>query len=97
LHDTNVGKDDQQHESSCCGNEQKWVVSNATTINGDVANEPLYGHQWYQKGPSGKRITPGNPNFADMSWVRMQPTMTQAEGNKLGEGKNNNQPSMGAV
>jgi hypothetical protein len=45
---------------------QKWVVGNATPINGDIANKPLSGCQWYQKGPSGKRIAPGNPDFADM-------------------------------
>ncbi len=45
---------------------QKWVVGNATAINGDIANEPLSGQQWYQKGPSGKIIAPGNPYFADM-------------------------------
>ena len=37
------------------------------TITGNVANEPMSDRQWYQKGPSGERIAPGNPNFADMS------------------------------
>ncbi len=45
---------------------QKWVVGNASTIIGDIADEPLLSRQWYQKGPSGKRIAPGNPDFADM-------------------------------
>ncbi len=45
---------------------QKWVVGNAVTINGDVANKPSSGCQWYQKGPSSKRIAPSNPDFADM-------------------------------
>jgi hypothetical protein len=79
---------------------QKWVGINAMTINGNIANEPLSGCQWYQKGPSGKRIVPGNPDFAHMSWGRTRLTMTWVEGNKVGEGqptKNNNQPSMGAV
>jgi hypothetical protein len=44
---------------------QKWVVSNATIINGDGANEPLSGHQWYQKGPYSKIIVPGNMDFTD--------------------------------
>jgi hypothetical protein len=42
---------------------QKWVVGNPTTINDD-ANKPSSGHQWYQKGQSGKRILPGNRDFA---------------------------------
>ncbi len=44
----------------------KWVVGNTTTINGEVANKPSSGCQGYQKGPSGKRIALGNPDFADM-------------------------------
>jgi hypothetical protein len=35
---------------------QKWVVSNATIINGDIPNKLSSSHQWYQKGPSGMRI-----------------------------------------
>jgi hypothetical protein len=35
-------------------NGQKWVVGNTVTINGDVADEPLSGCQWYQKGWSNK-------------------------------------------
>jgi hypothetical protein len=72
-------------------------VSNAVTINSDVANKPLSGHQWYQKGPSDKRIAAGNPDFSDMLWGRTWPTMTRTEGNKVSEGqltKNNNQPLM---
>ncbi len=82
---------------------QKWVVGNVTTINGDngdVTDEPLPDHLCYQKGLSVKRIVPGNPDFADMSWGRTRPTMTWVEGNKVGKGqptKNNNQPLMGAV
>jgi hypothetical protein len=79
---------------------QKWVVGNAVTINGDVANKPSSGCQWYQKGPSSKRIAPSNPDFADMLWGRTRPTMTWAEGNKVGEGgltKKNIQPLMGVV
>ena len=37
------------------------------TITGNVANEYTSDRQWYQKGLSGKRIAPGNPNFVDMS------------------------------
>jgi hypothetical protein len=47
---------------------QKWVVGNAATINGDINNKPLSGHQWYQKGPSSKGFVPGNPDFAGMLW-----------------------------
>ncbi len=72
---------------------QKWAVGNAATINGEVPKEPSSGCQWYQKGPSGERIAPGNPDFADMSWGRMRPTTTQAESNC--PTKNNNQSSMG--
>jgi hypothetical protein len=39
---------------------QKWVVGNAATMNGDIADKPLSDRQCYQKGPSGKRIAPGN-------------------------------------
>jgi hypothetical protein len=78
---------------------QKWVSGNAATINGDVADEPSSGRQWYQKGPSGKRIALVNPDFPDMLLGRTRPT-TRLEGNTVGEGgptKNNNQPLMGAV
>jgi hypothetical protein len=47
--------------------QQKWVTGNAKTIIGNVANKPMPGCQWYQKGPFGKRIAPGNPDFAEMS------------------------------
>ncbi len=57
------------HRIVAIAHGQKWVTSNATTINGDVANEPLLGCQWYQKGPSRKRIAPGNQDFADMSAI----------------------------
>ncbi len=48
---------------------QKWVVSNAATINDGIADMPSSGCLWYQKGLSGKRIVPGNPDFADMSAI----------------------------
>jgi hypothetical protein len=47
---------------------QKWVVGNAVTINGDIANKLLSGYQWYQKGPFGERIALGNLDLADMLW-----------------------------
>ena len=46
--------------------EQKWVTGNVETITGNIADVPTSDRQWYQKGPSGERIAPGNPNFADM-------------------------------
>ncbi len=46
---------------------QKWVDGNAEKIIGNVADKPTSGRQWYQKGSSGERIAPGNPDFADMS------------------------------
>ena len=66
------------HRVVAIAREQKWVAGNAEMITGNVANEPTSNHQqWYQKGPSGERIAPGNPNFADMSplaaFVHMMP------------------------
>jgi hypothetical protein len=55
------------HRVVAIAHEQKWVAGNAETITGNVADEPTSDRQWYQKGPSGERIAPGNPNFADMS------------------------------
>ncbi len=45
---------------------QKWAVGNVATINGGITNKPSFICQWYEKGPSCKRIAPGNPDFADM-------------------------------
>jgi hypothetical protein len=70
---TNLAK----HRVVAIAHEQKWVAGNAEMITGNVANEPTSDRQWYQKGPSGKRIALGNPNFADMSplaaFVHMMP------------------------
>ncbi len=88
------------HHIVAITHRQKWVVGNNATINGDIANEPSSGCQWYQKEPSGERILPGNLDFTDMLWGRTWPRTTRAEGNKVGEGqptKNNNQPLIGAV
>ena len=65
---SNVGVNYQPREASCQGiaHQQKWVTNNAETIIGNIANNPTSGRQWHQKGPSGKRIAPGNPDFADM-------------------------------
>jgi hypothetical protein len=76
--------DGASHHVVAITHGQKWVVSNVATINGDIANKPLSSCQWHQKGPSGKRIVLGNPDFADMLWGRTRPTTTQAEGNKMG-------------
>jgi hypothetical protein len=54
------------HRVVAIAHEQKWVAGNTETITGNVADEPTSDRQWYQKGPSGERIAPGNPNFADM-------------------------------
>jgi len=66
-----------KHHVRAIVHQRKWVAGNAETIIGNVADEPTSGHQWYQKGPSGKRIAPGNPDFADMSplaaFVHMMP------------------------
>jgi hypothetical protein len=58
--------DGASHCTVAIAHGQKWVVGKATTINGDKPNEPLSICQWYQKGQTGKRIAPGNPDFADM-------------------------------
>jgi hypothetical protein len=66
-----------KHRVVAIAHEQKWVVDNAETITGNVADEPMSDRQWYQKGPSGERIAPGKPNFAGMSplaaFVHMMP------------------------
>jgi hypothetical protein len=78
--------DGPSHCVQAIAHGQKWVVGNATTINGDVADGPLSGCQWYQKGPSSKRFALGNLDFADMLWGRTQRTTTRVGGNKVGEG-----------
>ena len=66
-----------KHRVRVIAHQQKWVAGNAETITGNVADEPTSDRQWYQKGPSGKMIAPGNPNFTDMSplaaFVHMMP------------------------
>jgi hypothetical protein len=92
--------DGTSHHIVAIAHGQKWVVGNVATINGDITDEPSSSHQWYQKGPSGKRLSLDNLDFADMLWGRRQPTRTRAEDNKVGKGgptKNNNQPLMGVV
>jgi hypothetical protein len=65
------------HRVVAIAHEQKWVAGNAEKITGNVADEPTSDRQWYQKGQSGERVAPGNPNFADMSplaaFVHMMP------------------------
>jgi hypothetical protein len=65
------------HRVRAIVHQQKWVDGNAETIIGNVTNEPTSGRQWYQKGPSGKRIAPGNLDFVDMSplaaFIHMMP------------------------
>jgi hypothetical protein len=70
---TNLAK----HCVRAIAHEKKWVAGNAETITGNVTDEPTSGRQWYQKGLSGERIAPGNPDFADTSplaaFVHMMP------------------------
>jgi len=65
------------HSVVAIAHEQKWVAGTAETITGNVTDKPTSDRQWYQKGPSSKRIAPGNPNFADMlplaAFVHMMP------------------------
>ena len=74
-----MGVNDRPHEASHQGNcpPAIWVAGTAETIIGSLANEPTSGRQWYQKGPSGKRIAPGNLDFADIlplaAFVHMMP------------------------
>jgi hypothetical protein len=39
----------------------------ALAITGDVAEEHASIHQWCHKDPFGKRIAPGDPEYANMS------------------------------
>jgi hypothetical protein len=56
----------KKHRVVAIAHEQKWVVGNADTITGDVANEPSSNHQWSYKRPFGERIA-GNPESLAMS------------------------------
>jgi hypothetical protein len=68
--------DGTRHWIVAIAHGQKWVVSNAVTINGDVTNKHSSSCHWYQKGLFGERIVLGNLDFADMLWGRTQPTTT---------------------
>jgi hypothetical protein len=57
----------KKHYVVAIAHEQKWVVGNMDTITGDVIDEPSSNHQCSYKGPFGKRIAPGNPEYMDMS------------------------------
>jgi hypothetical protein len=62
----------KKHRIVAIAHEQKWIVGNADTITGDVADEPLSNHQWSHIGPFGERIVPGNPESLAMfrhPWV----------------------------
>ncbi len=56
----------KKHRVVAIAHKQKWVVGNADMITGDIANELSSNHQWSHKGPFGKRIMPGNPEYMDM-------------------------------
>jgi hypothetical protein len=56
----------KKHCVMAIAHEQKWVIGNADTITGDVANEPSSNHQWSHKGLFGGRIAPGNPESLAM-------------------------------
>ncbi len=56
----------KKHHVVAIAHEQKMVASNVATITGDVANEPTLNYQWSHKGPFGKRIVPGNPEYGNM-------------------------------
>ncbi len=61
--------DGASHCVVAIAHRQKWVASNAATINGDVTNSPCRVASNTRKGPSGERIAPGNPDFADISAI----------------------------
>ncbi len=56
----------KKHRIVAIAHEQKWVLGNADTITGDVADEPSSNHQRSHKGPFGERIAPGNPESLAM-------------------------------
>ena len=57
----------KKHRIVAIAHKQKWVASNAATITGNIPNEPTSNYQWSHKGPFGKRIAPGNPEYDNMS------------------------------
>ncbi len=59
--------DTKKHHVVAIAHEQKCVAGNATTITGDIANEPTSNYQWSHKGPFGKRIALGNLEYGNMS------------------------------
>jgi hypothetical protein len=54
------------HHVLAIAHEHIWVTRDAGTITGSVADKPLPNHQWYQKGPFGKRIATGILEYMDM-------------------------------
>jgi hypothetical protein len=46
--------------------KQKWVAGVALAITGDVAKEHASTNQWCHKDLFGKRIAPGDPQYANM-------------------------------
>jgi hypothetical protein len=56
----------KKHCVVAIAHKQKCVAGIAGTITGNVPDEPLSNHQFYQKGPLGKRIAPGIPEYMDM-------------------------------
>jgi hypothetical protein len=55
-----------KHQVVAITHGRKWVVGDKASINGNVAKGKQK-IQWYQRDPFGKRIHPGNQEFANMT------------------------------
>jgi hypothetical protein len=62
-----ITNDDKKRRVVAISLGRKWVIGNSEMITGNVANEPSANHWWYQKGPNGNKIAPGNRAFEDIT------------------------------
>ena len=61
-----ITKDGKKRCFVAISHGRKWVIGNSEMTTGNVVNEPSADCQWYQKGPNGNKIVPGNGDFEDM-------------------------------
>ena len=65
-----------KHHVVSINHGRKWVNADKTTVFGDVTKTPV-DTPWFQKGPMGDKVGPGNPEFGEMSrldsWLLMFP------------------------